>query len=418
MAANRTFEIRRTGNTIAVRGSLGIADYRRLLAAIHNAVTKAGYQDLVLDFRDCSAAYSGPMLALSAAVSVRRRADVDFELRLPSAIRLRNLFLNSGWAHRIDPERFGASTFKGYVHVPTIQFASPKEQSAAVNLMVDAVLCSQTELSRSDLAAIEWALNEITDNVMNHAESKVGGFVQLTNYKASGRVEIVVADPGLGIRATIQAGFPNIRSDTEALDRAIREGVTRDKKIGQGNGLFGTFEVAQVGSGYLHVHSGYAGLDYSHDTLHTSSEAIPVNGTLVVAGFDVSRTEELGEALRFEGKRYEPFDYVESHFELGDQDVLLVRLKEESDSFGSRRAGEPLRNKLRNLAEMNPTHRIVVDFVDIPMVSSSFADEVFGKLFVELGALAFMRSFELRGMAPTITGFIDRALLQRSRDEA
>jgi anti-sigma regulatory factor (Ser/Thr protein kinase) len=395
-----------------------MGDYRRLLAAIHNAVTKIGYEDLVLDFTDCEAAFSGPMLALCVDVISRRRSDVDFRLTLPNNVRLRNLFINAGWAHRIDPERFADSTFRGYAHVPTIQFSSPKEQNTAVNRMVDAVLCSQTQLGRPDLAAIEWALNEITDNVMNHAQSEVGGLVQLTNHKSRKRIEFVVADPGVGIRATMQQGHPDLRSDTEALDRAIREGVTRDKKVGQGNGLFGTFEIAQVGTGYLHVHSGYAGLNYSHEQLGTHSDPIPLNGTLVVAGLDVSDTDALGDALRFEGTRYEPLDYVETHFELKDREVLVVRIKEETDSFGSRRAGEPLRIKIRNLVEMNPQHLIVVDFSDVPMVSSSFADEVFGKLFVELGALRFMKALELRAMASTITTFVDRAILQRSRDEA
>jgi hypothetical protein len=194
--------------------------------------------------------------------------------------------------------------------------------------------------------------------------------------------------------------------------------LRRDKKVGQGNGLFGTFEIAQVGTGYLHVHSGYAGLNYSHEQLGTHSDPIPLNGTLVVAGLDVSDTDALGDALRFEGTRYEPLDYVETHFELKDREVLVVRIKEETDSFGSRRAGEPLRIKIRNLVEMNPQHLIVVDFSDVPMVSSSFADEVFGKLFVELGALRFMKALELRAMASTITTFVDRAILQRSRDEA
>lgn len=418
MAPNSALILRREDNVIYVAGRLGVEDYRRPLAAIHNCVTSRGYEDLILDFSGCDAAFSGPMLALTAEAAARRLDGVDFELRLPTKPRLRSLFLNAGWAHQIDPEAFAESDFKGYVHVPTIRFDSAKEQYAAVNRMVDAVLCSQTALSRPDLAAIEWALNEITDNVLNHAESQMGGFVQLTNHKSNNRVEFVVADPGVGIRQTIQAGHPDIRSDTEALDRAIREGVTRDKAVGQGNGLFGTLEVAQVGTGYLHVHSGYAGLNWSHEVLKTRSEPIPFNGTLVVAGLDVSDTDALGDALRFEGKRYEPLDYLETHFESLHEDVLLFRMKSEADSFGSRRAGLPLRNKLRNLVEMNPGQKIIVDMADIPLVSSSFADEVFGKLFVELGAIRFMRTIDVRGLAGTVSGLIDKAILQRSRDEA
>ena len=298
----RNLFLERSGNVIKVGGHLGIADYRRLLAAIHQATKVRGYQDVTLDFTECTAAFSGPMLALCCDAAARRADDIDLTLLLPTVVRLRNLFVNSGWAHRIDPERYPESNFSGYVHVPTLQITTPKEQHTAVNRMVDAVLCSQTQLSRPDLAAIEWALNEITDNVMNHAQTTVGGLVQLTNHKSSRRVEFVVADPGVGIRATIQTGYPELLSDTEAIDKAIREGVTRDKDVGQGNGLFGTLELAQVGSGYLHIHSGYAGLDYSHGQVHTKSQAIPFTGTLVIAGLDLSDTDALGEALKFRGK--------------------------------------------------------------------------------------------------------------------
>ena len=57
-----------------------------------------------------------------------------------------------------------------------------------------------------------------------------------------------------------------------------------------------------------------------------------------------------------------------------------------------------------------------VDFRDIPLVSSSFADEVFGKLFVELGPIAFMQAFEIVNAAPTVSQLIDRAIGQRMKD--
>lgn len=409
--------IQRDDNVIRVSGRFGMVEYRRMLAAVHNAVAKRGYEDLVLDFTNLAAAYLGPMLALCSEVAWRREQGVDFHLRLPTKQNLKRLFVNAGWAYHLDPEQHQDSTYTGYVHVPLIQFASPNEQQTAVNRMVDAILAAQTELSRSDLAAIEWAANEITDNVMNHADTALGGYVQLTNQKARGRVEFAVADHGVGIRATLQNGHPDLRSDAEALDLAVREGVTRDRKVGQGNGLFGTFEVAQVGTGYLHVHSGVAGLNYGFDELHTKSEPIPLNGTLVVAGLDITDPEALGRVLRFEGQRYEPVDYLETRYEHPDRDLFVFRLKEEAASFGSRKAGEPVRNKVVNLINMNPEYKIVVDCSDVPLVSSSFADEVFGKLFLELGPLQFMQTVDIQGMSDTVSTFVDRAILQRSKEE-
>jgi hypothetical protein len=60
--------------------------------------------------------------------------------------------------------------------------------------------------------------------------------------------------------------------------------------------------------------------------------------------------------------------------------------------------------------------KIVVDFDGVPLVSSSFADEVFAKLFVEMGAMRFMRSFEFKNASSTVQALIDKAIEQRTKD--
>lgn len=73
------------------------------------------------------------------------------------------------------------------------------------------------ELERTDFAAFEWAVNELTDNVLVHSESTVGGLVQVSTFvKFSKRVQFVVADAGIGIPTSLRSGHPEINSDTEA----------------------------------------------------------------------------------------------------------------------------------------------------------------------------------------------------------
>jgi STAS-like domain of unknown function (DUF4325) len=75
----------------------------------------------------------------------------------------------------------------------------------------------------------------------------------------------------------------------------------------------------------------------------------------------------------------------------------------------------PLRQKLKNLVRICGGKRIGIDFSDVPIISSSFADEVFGKLFAELGPLGFMKAFEFRKVDSTIQGLINRAIEQRAK---
>ncbi len=404
--------IRTDGNRIQISGRFGMFDFHRALATIHNLAVKRGYPDIVLDFEQCTFTFAGPMLAVIADVATRRYDGLEATLFLPSRSVLRNRFINANWAYLADPGSHPESKFRGLSFVPAISFKSAADQQSSVHRMIDAVLSFVPGLEREDLAAIEWALGEITDNVLTHAEAKAGGFVQLTTNRKSRQVEFVVADGGVSIPKTLRAGHAEITSDPDALDRAIREGVTRDPAIGQGNGLFGTFQVVRVGDGYLHVHSRHGRLDWRKSELHVGNEQIPVNGTLVVAAMDCSNPKLLAQALEFDGQRHRPVDYME-RFESADGSHLLVRIKDQASSFSSRVAGRPLRTKLQNLMTMHPGSRIVVDFEHVPIVSSSFADEVLGKLFLEMGPVRFSQQIELRNMAGIIRSLVDRAISQR-----
>lgn len=399
---------------IVVEGRLGLGSFRRLLATIHNRTVKKGFQELLFDFSGCVAAYPGPMALLSVQCMRLRHDGVDVGLIPPAKDSLQRHFFNANWAHLIDPGRFDVSRFRGYRQVPTTSFQTPHEQFTVVNRMADAVLCSMPELDRTDLKAIEWVINEITDNVLVHSYSPVGGVVHLSNYAKNNRVELVVADPGIGIPASIREGHPEYRYDPEALDIAIREGVTRDKAIGQGNGLYGSLRIAEKSHGYFHIHSGYARLSYENDELRVSREQIPVVGSLVVVAIDCAYTEALTEALRIGDGDGQPLDYVTTHYDAEPDDDIHIVMKDEVASFGSRIAGEPLRTKLGNLARMT-SGRIVVDCRDIPIVSSSFADEVFGKLFVDMGSTTFSSRFQFINLDPLVKALVDKAISQRMK---
>lgn len=166
--------------------------------------------------------------------------------------------------------------------MPAIRFQSGDEQHAAVDRILNILFGALSDFSRNELRALEWSLNEVTDNVLNHAQSKVGGFVQVTNFSARAkRLEFAVADPGIGIPNSLRPGRPNLRTDQEALDMAISEGVTRSPDAGQGNGLFGTWRITQISAGRLNILSGYASLDSNPESgLHIATQQIPFNGTL------------------------------------------------------------------------------------------------------------------------------------------
>lgn len=276
------------------------------------------------------------------------------------------------------------------------------------------LLLARMSIERETLAALEWSMNEIMDNVLSHAESSVGGFVQATAYERTGRVEFVVADAGIGVAASMR-----IRDAEDALRQAIAEAGTRDRASNMGNGLYGSFRVAALSGGEFEINSG-TGLLYGSQRgaveRATKFQRIPYNGTAVRCGVGVNDPDLLAKALVFGGRTYEPpYDYVERRYG-GEGDEMVFSVKDELErELGSRSGGRRARQIIENL--LREDHEVVLDFSGISVISSSFADEVLGRLFVQMGPRAFMSRIQIRNANPTIEGLIDRAILQRTRAE-
>ena len=408
-----TDQIERVGNTIRVMGDLW--NFHLLLSLIHHCTKKAGYSDIVLDMSLCTSAFQNSMLSVCAQVMRYRASGVEFKLVPPEDHVLQNLFRNTNWGYFLDPERYERSNFRGHTRIPATQYRTAEEQQDAVNRIVNVMLGALPDMERSHFSAFEWSINELTDNVLVHSESKIGGLVQVSTFsRNTKRVQFVVADAGIGIPTSLRRGHTDIGSDTEALDRAIREGVTRDERIGQGNGMYGSYRVCSRSGGSMLIDSGYARLKYDEPKgMSISDQNIPYSGTLVVATINFSNPELLADALQFRGKLHVPTDYVELKYEDHDGGPLTFSLKEESKSFGSRVAGRPVRVKLSNIIQMSGEGVVVVDFKDVPVVSSSFADEAFGKLFLQLGPIRFMQRVRLVGMVDTVEALVNKAVEQR-----
>ena len=66
-----------------------------------------------------------------------------------------------------------------------------------------------------------------------------------------------------------------------------------------------------------------------------------------------------------------------------------------------------------NLLNAEPSYPLIIDWSGVPIISSSFADEVIGKLFIKLGALTFSARIRNIGMEEIIRSLLDKAVSQR-----
>lgn len=402
--------IERERNRIVVRDAISPGDLEGLCAALHQTAQE-DQSSVSLDFSECSGITQSVMLPLMPIVSrYRELQDIRFEFIGPRDPALGRLFVNANWAHHIDPDKYQPNSHRGG-HVPALRFHGDgaNGQDTILGRVMELIL-GTLETGRDTLKAVEWSLGEIMDNVPVHAESPVGGFVQATAFRQSNAVEFVVADGGIGI-----SGSMGKKDEEAALRDAITEGVTRDRNRNAGNGLFGSYQVAVLSGGTFEIRSNWGLLRRIGDgELQTAKQSAPYRGTSVRCRIGLGDPGLLARALRFTGQPHDPpFDFVEREFE-SEGGILVLNMKERaSPHFGSRKGGRYIRRVVRNL--LREQRLLVLDFEGVGVVTSSFADEVFGRLFVAMGPRSFMTRIHMRNVDPTVDGLIDRAILQRTR---
>jgi hypothetical protein len=403
--------LRTDGNHIYFEGKVQ-GDPPPCTAALYNIAQKQGYQDITLDFSDATFLAAEFMIPIITICRSYRSDKVDFEIILPNDRSTANLLKNTNWAHIICPEKFESNADRNINHLSARQFLNSDQHYTVVDDSISVILQSVPGIDRSRLKALEWALNEITDNVLNHSESSIGGIVQVMTFPKRRRVDFYVCDAGITIPKSLRSGRSELMDDTSALRAAIEEGVTRNKNTNQGNGLFGTFKCCEVSGGEFDTISGNVSLRARPGDLRVLRTQIPFSGTYVRASIGYDFEKLLEKALVFKRKAHEPsFDYIGRIYHTSESSVTF-NVQNEIKAFGSREAGRLARTKIENLMDSGRVS-IDFDFSDIKLISSSFADEVFGKLFVSLGAVRFGQLCNFKSVDPTVQALIDRAISQR-----
>lgn len=95
-----------------------------------------------------------------------------------------------------------------------------------------------------------------------------------------------------------------------------------------------------------------------------------------------------------------------------DKGEIEFNLLQKSSGFGTRQAGERIRNQLLNIHQQS-NQVIVIDFKGVELISSSFADELLGKLVVEFGFFGFNNLIRMRNMNSLVQSIVQRSVGQR-----
>lgn len=312
-----------------------------------------------------------------------------------------NLFENLGYDF---PENYSRWTEAGRF-MPLTLIRDSDSVKSAVDALCDLIV-RQFDGARGFLPAMEWAVNEVVDNILLHSHTAVSGVV-CAQYTSNNLLHIGICDQGRGIRRSL-AESHDIANDRDAVALAVQRGITRNPDIGQGNGLAGTHQIISVNGGHLNLWSGTA-CYVVRNGADTGAIPIPqVPGTGVSITMRTQRPVDLDETFIARPC----WTYFDAECQRLNE-VGGMRVMDECTHVRSREKAAPIRRKIEALLPDLDDGKLRLDFQGVASPSSSFLDELLAKLVVRVGEDHFRDAVDVVGMTQRVSNMANVVIGQR-----
>lgn len=376
----------------------------KFITAIKSGI-KEGVDNFYIDASDLEeGVYPNTVVAISALIDLYSNDGITFEYGdLPSTLSITK-FTN--------PQHF--DDISDYVLNRIWKFSNSNEISKIVDAFGEEIR-KEDRFSAGTISSLLWSLNEVMDNVLIHSEVETG-YVMGQIHKSSKNIAFSICDYGIGIFNSLRkSSLHKPRKAIDAITLAIKEEVTRDSSVGQGNGLFGLHSVVCQGNGILTITSGgdsynlRGGKTKTFSNLPMYSNKNP--GTIIDFQLNYGKHISLENALKFRGKDYSITDLYIENFD-DEKGHNYYSIKEHSGGTGTRDSAIRIKNEVMNLI-IETKKPVIIDFKDVAVISSSFADELIAKLLLELGLFQFNNLIILRGMNSQEQNILQRSVIQR-----
>lgn len=143
---------------------------------------------------------------------------------------------------------------------PLTRITESKQISPIASSIMELLAIDDEEVE----AAVKYSLVELLRNVVQHSRSRIGGLVSAVYFPNTGLVDVIVADIGCGLRATLHEAYKEITSDHKAVRFALlphvsgtfSSGAYGNMRDNAGLGLFFIKEIASRSCGGFFLGSG------------------------------------------------------------------------------------------------------------------------------------------------------------------
>mgnify|MGYP000799384180 CR=1 FL=1 len=401
---NTVLNVDRTDNTLTLKHCDHPKCVSDFLKQLKNTLRR-GYQEIIIK-SNAEAVFPNACVPIAGIIDYYTQAGISFEFDIDSASYLSKCGFISPYARtreEIQKEQFPFD--KIFCYEDSGQVANITQ--AYIDAISHQSLCETGVLN-----GLTWCINEVMDNVLVHSQSS-RGMVMAQYHPAKKHIVFCIYDSGVGIYNTMKSSTHQPTSEIDALSLAIQEGIGDGK--GQGNGLYGLFQIVRENKGSLTITSGASSLMLPQSGELQKFGYIPFidyehRATTVDFQLDLSRSIDIKKVLSSIGS-YDGFDIRIDNM-LNDSDFLVYDVFNNGKGTATREAGEYIRVDIENILRRNE-YGVILDFSNTKTVSSSFIDELVSKLFVDLGFIVFNNAIRLANMSPEISFLCERSLYMR-----
>ena len=385
--------------------------YSEMLKTIRYIEKHKGIGVLTIDFdKVYDKSYPNCLVPVSGLLDYfKKNENIHIKVR-----KLRNSYLNrTQFVNSPVITKSQISSNNSSVFDKVWKFSNPKETKLISDYVFNEIL-NNISCQAGVLNAISWCINEVMDNVLRH--SKVNfGFFMCQHHVHTNRLAFAIYDYGIGFYNSLYSSY-RPRNYEQAIQLAITEKVTSDKVDGRGFGLYGLHQIIKLNQGTLNISSMSSTYIYRNegrirDQYFSNSNYISPQAGTVLIDFQIDYTNKTDIMRVLPGGPYEQFEMLLESLE--DQNgAIQYKLSDYAESTGNRKSGLPIRNQLINIYNERSSW-ILIDFEGIKYIASSFADEVFGKLIVQVGEKNFGNRFRLKNLSNELRGIISFSLNDR-----
>jgi hypothetical protein len=289
-----------------------------------------------------------------------------------------------------------------------------EEQSGVfprVNALCDLV-AHHFDNAREFLPALEWAANEILDNVFVHAESPTPAVVYAQHYANHHRLSVAIADQGRGLRASLAEQF-QLFGHGDAIGKALERGVTRIPGDGAGNGMAGTLAISEANGGTMWVATGDVQFKKPSGTKHGFRNCgVEVPGTTIELSLDTKKPVALKDTFLGDGTSM----YFSSLVNLIDEGRPVVVRDWAVNTEGPEPA-RALRHRLEVVLH-DPAAVVALDFTGVQSASTTFLDELLGHLCARYGRDRLLKQLRIHGASESLVSLANEVMEKRSQGHA